>query len=284
MEGVLATLTPAERRVALFIAHNKQAVLLNSAAQIAELAGTSDASVVRTARSLGYDGLTALREALLADLTGPLPPDQRLMQTLDEAGDRPGAALDHAIGLHQAVIEALKRPAMAAKFDYSLEILGAARRRHVFGIGPSGALADYAVLQFNRIGFKSHALSMSGVGLADRLLWLEKGDAVLIMAYAPLYREVDTVLGEARALDIPVVLVSDSLGPLVSDLVAAVLPVPRGRADHLAMHSGTMVLIEAMIIGLAARQRSEALVSLGKLSRLRSEIDRDWVKRGVKRK
>lgn len=279
----LESLPPAEQRMARFFIDQKRAVLLNSAAEIAQLAGTSDATVVRTARSLGFDGLSALREVLLADLTGAPSPGKRLARTLEQTGEGAAGALRHVIELHEGVLEVLKRPEIAASFARAVAILAGAKRRHVFGIGPSGAMADYASLQFNRIGLPTCALSASGVALADRLLWLGKGDAVLMLAYAPLYREVEIVLDQAREYSAPVVLISDNLGPLVADKVAEVLPVPRGKADHLAMHGGTMVLIEAMIIGLAGSASQTAFDSLDRLSVLRGSIDKAWFKRGTKK-
>jgi len=284
VEAALETLPPAEQRMARFFVGQKQAVLLGSAAEIAGLAGTSDATVVRTARSLGFESLSALRQVLLADLTGTASPGRRLARTLQETGDDSASALRHVVGLHESALEALKRPEMEAAFTSAIDILASARRRHVFGIGPSGAMAEYAALQFNRIGLPSSALSVSGVGLADRLLWLESGDAVLMMAYAPLYREVEIVLDQAGLHEVPVVLISDNLGPLVSDKVAATLPVPRGKADHLATHGGTMVLIEAMIIALAAKAGEAAFDSLDRLSNLRGAIDKAWIKRGTRKK
>ena len=280
VEGVLRDLAPAEQRMARFFIEEKQAVLLKSAAEIAQSAGTSDATVVRTARSLGFDGLSALRQALLSDLTGTPSPARRLARTLDETGDDAEAALRHVVDIHENALAALRRPEVAAGFSRSVDILAAAPRRHVFGVGPSGALAEYAALQFNRIGLPTAALSASGVGLADRLLWIGAGDAVLMMAYAPLYREVEVVLDHAMQRNASVVLVSDTLGPLVSDKVAEILPVPRGKADHLAMHGGTMVLIEALIIALAGKRSAVAFDTLEQLSALRGSIDKAWSKRG----
>lgn len=284
VEAAFETLPPAEQRMARFFVGQKQAVLLGSAAEIAALAGASDATVVRTARSLGFESLSALRQMLLADLTGTASPGRRLAHTLQETGGDSASALRHVVGLHETALEALKQPGMEAAFARATDILAAARRRHIFGIGPSGAMAEYAALQSNRIGLPSSALSVSGVALADRLLWLESGDAVLMMAYAPLYREVEIVLDQAGLRDVPVVLISDNLGPLVADRVAATLPVPRGKADHLATHGGTMVLIEAMIIALAAKAGETAFDSLDRLSALRGAIDKAWIKRGTRKK
>jgi DNA-binding MurR/RpiR family transcriptional regulator len=277
-----ARLSPAEKRVAQFFLDSRQTALLGSAAQIASEAGVSDATVVRTAKSLGFDGLSGLRAALLADLSGTDTPAARLNRTLKDAGHGAAGALDHVIGAHEDVVEVLKGAAFRQQFTHAMDILASARRRHIFGIGPSGAIAAYAALQFNRVGFDSGALSATGVGLADSLLALQPGDAVLMIAYAPIYREVAVTIDYAERLKVPVVLASDSLGAYVGDRVAETLPVPRGRADHLALHGGTMVMIEAMIVNLAARDPERALAQLRTLGELRGSIDKAWVRRAAR--
>lgn len=166
VEAALPDLAPAEQRMARFFIDRMQTVLLSSAAEIAQQAGASDATVVRTARALGFDGLSALREALLADLVGTASPANRLAQTLEQAGDGASAVLRHVVGIHEQALAVLASPGVAACFERSVDILAAATRRHVFGIGPSAAVAEYAALQFNRIGHPTSALSVSGVGLA----------------------------------------------------------------------------------------------------------------------
>ena len=284
VNAALAALSPAEKRMARFFVDRKETVLLGSAAEIAQHAGASDATVVRTARSLGFESLSALREVLLSELTGSPSPGRRLKRTLEATGDDATHALQHVIAVHEEALQVLKSDEFAKRFAKAIAILAAGKRRHVFGIGPSGAVASYANLQFNRIGLPTNALMATGVALADQLLWLSKGDAVLMIAYAPLYREVGVVLDQARLHDVPVVLVSDSLGPFVEESVSEILPVPRGRADHLAMHGGTIVLIEALTIGLAARHRAEAFEHLDRLSALRGAIDKAWIKRGTRKR
>jgi DNA-binding MurR/RpiR family transcriptional regulator len=283
VSAVLDRLTPAEARVAQFFVAQRRTVLLGSAAQIGLAAGTSDATVVRTARTLGYDSLAALREDILADLTGAASPGRLLTRTLEETGADPGSVLDHVADLQAAAVVALRAPAMAEAFGRALDLLAAGKVRQVFGIGPSGALARYAALQFNRIGCRAQAVTAAGVGLADPLMAFAPGDVVLMLAYAPLYREITQTLDRAEAVGAPVVLISDSLAPLVGDRVAEVLPMPRGRAGHLATHAGTMALIEALILGLAARDPDGGVDALDRLSTLRSQIDRDWLKRGTRK-
>lgn len=280
--AVFPSLAPAEQRLARYFVDNKAKVVLNSAAQIAEAAESSDATVVRTAKALGYESLSAMREKILADISGSPSPDGRLARSLQSSGTGPTAALAHVIEVQRSALDVLSLPSFAKPFDRAVAILSNASRRHVFGIGPSGAIADYATLQFNRIGLATDAMTASGVTLADRLLRLSAGDAIMMLAYAPLYREVEIVLAEAARIGLPVVLISDSLGPFVGDSVAEVLAVPRGKADHLSMHAGTMVLVEALTLALAADRPSPSLATLDRLSGLRGQIDKNWKKRGIR--
>ena len=279
----LASLTPAEVRTAQHLLASPEIALIGSAAQIAGAVGTSDATVIRTARSLGYAGLSDMRADILAGITGAASPAGLLNRTLEETGSDPARVLDHVAGLHGAALIALRRPEMVRAFGAALDLIAGAANRFVFGIGPSGALADYATLQLNRIGLRTHALTATGIGLADRLVWLGPGDTVVMLAYAPLYREAEMVLERSAEVGAQVILISDTLGLFVAGRVAQVLAMPRGRADHLAMHGGTMVLIEALVLGLAAMDRTRAVDALDDFSTTRARIDRGWLKRGTRR-
>lgn len=280
--AALPNLSNAEQHVAKTFMQRKAAVVLSSAVQIAELSRSSDATVVRTAKSLGYTSLSALREALLIDLMAPSLGD-RLAQTLDDSEKDASGPLHHVIGVHEEILTLLKTQDMADRLERGSRIMAAADRRHVFGIGPSGAIAQYAALQFNRIGFPTSALTIPGVGLADGLAGLGKHDAVLMLAYGPLYREAEVTLDEAERMGLPVILISDDLGEVVGDRVAELLPVPRGRANHLAMHSGTVLLIEAMTLSLAALSGGRSIDALDRFGSIRASIDKTWARRGTRK-
>ena len=283
VESALVRLAPAELRLAHFFIEQKETVLLGSAAQIAAAVGISDATVIRTVRALGYESLSSLRKDILTDLTGTASPGNLMMRTLEETGSDPSKVLDHVIGVQDLALSVMKRPDFAVRFSRCVDLLAGGDCRHIFGIGPSGTLAAYASLQFNRIGLASRSITQTGVGLADSLLWLKTGDVILMMAYAPIYREVSIVLDRAQEYEIPVVLISDSLGPLVTEQIAETLPLPRGKADHLALHSGTMVLLEALTLGLAARDYDRSINALDDLSTLRGTMDKSWQKRGTRK-
>src|SRR4051794_31463361 len=77
-----ANLSAAEQAVVRFFEENREEVLVASAATLAAKIGTSDATVIRATRAIGYAGLDDLRRHLADELRLSLSPAARLTRTL----------------------------------------------------------------------------------------------------------------------------------------------------------------------------------------------------------
>ena len=264
-----AELAPAERRVAeLLLDLGPEATLL-SAAALAEQLGTSDATVVRTAKSLGYSGLAALRRALAAFGDNP-PLGERLRRTLEQTpGDELFAS---AIRNHLSALDNLSRNVSPQAFQEAVAVL-AGRERIVWrGVGPSAHLAAYGQLITQRIGKPSTALVHTGTSFADELLTLAPTDAIVVFAYGRLQSHVRVLLEHAATLDAPVVLVTDTLGRKLGTGVTTTLQSGRGAPGLFASHGTTLVVIEALVLAIAATNQAESEASLTKLNELRAAL------------
>jgi len=268
-----AELPPAARRVARFIGDNRTLTLASSAADLAERTGTSDATVIRTIQAMGFGGLPELKRTLAAALAAsPATPAEAMRRTLAEAGAEAERAVDIAIDTQREAVEALATPEARATLCAAVAALHPARRILVFGIGPSAALARYVATLLGRAGRVVRVLDASGIALADQMLDLGAGDALLVLAYGRAYREVAAVFGEARRLSLPIVLVTDSLDRSLARHADVVVPARRGRTRRVALHGATLVALEAMVLGLTARDGDRALASLDRLNDLRAAI------------
>jgi DNA-binding MurR/RpiR family transcriptional regulator len=262
-------LAPAERRVAeLLVQMGSQAMLL-SAAALAEQLGTSDATVVRTAKALGYSGLGELRRALAAYGDNP-PLGERLRRTLDQApGDQLFAGV---IRNHLSSVESLTANVSPAAFQDSIAVLAASDRIVWRGVGPSAQLAAYGQILAQRMGKPSAALVHTGTSFADELLTLAPGDAVVLLAYGKLQSHVRVLLSHAQTIEIPVVLITDTLGRKLGPEVRTAIQSGRGTPGLFASHATTLLVIEALVLGVAAAHRVEAEASLIKLNQLRAAL------------
>ena len=268
------SLPPAGRLVARYIDANRTAVLASSAMDLAAGTGTSDATVIRTVQALGFAGLGALKQALVAAVEHPATLADAMRRTLSEVGEDTSRAVNSVFDAHQEALEGLRPASARERIVAAAAALHPAQRIAVFGIGPSAHLASYVAMLLARAGRRGLVLNTTGAMLADQLLDLRPGDALLVLAYGRAYREVAVVFAEAQRLDLPIVLVTDSLDRKLADCAAVVVPARRGRADRVALHGATLVSLEALVLGLAAAGHADAVATLERLHRLRGEVAR----------
>ena len=168
------SLLPAEQAVAaVFLEHTQKIVELSSQ-QVADLAGASRATVVRTCQSLGFSGYQQLR-VLLARDAGYASTDQR--PTVVGAA---GMVADTFLQVGQAVAT------MAALLDPdavtgSVKAMAQAGRMLVVGNGLSAALAADMASRLTAIGRPAESsLDVIGQQISARLL--APSDLLLIIS------------------------------------------------------------------------------------------------------
>lgn len=259
-------LSPAQRLVADYLVGSGRSAMVESASTIGGELGLSDATVVRTAQALGYRGLPELRRAL-AHQAEEVTLTERLHQSLARSENDP---VTDSVETLVAALDSLVRQVSGPRFDHAVGILERADRLLWSGIGPSAPLADYASGLARRLGRPSLAITRSGIAAADDLLEVAPGAAVVVLAYGRLHRHVDALLVRAADLAVPVVLVTDVLEGEVAGRVAETLVCWRGVPGLFASHTPTMVLLEALVMGLARTDPGRAEASLARLEDLRS--------------
>jgi len=262
-------LAPAERRVAeRLIELGPEGALLSAAALAAQL-GTSDATVVRTAKALGYRGLADLRRAMATQGADP-PLRERLRRTLEHAS--PEELLPAAIDRHLGALDALSRDVSPEQFQAAVAVIAECKRVVWRGVGPSAHLASYAEVLSRRIGKPSTALVHTGTSFADELLTLAPGDAIIVFAYGRLQSHVRVLIERAAELKLPVVLVTDTIDRKLDKGVHTTLRCGRGTPGLFASHGVTLVVIEALVLAVAATDRSESDAALTTLNDLRAAL------------
>ena len=105
--------------------------------------------------------------------------------------------------------------------------------------------------------------------------------------------EDDHMSAAEKPARLTTILITDTLGSQMKKRVDHVLAVVRGRADALSLHTATLGLIEALLVGVAAQRPAETVASLKMLNTLRLKIagaamdlpaPKDEAQRSVKKK
>lgn len=270
----LDSLTATERRVARYLADHPQQAAFASAEELGRATSTSDASVVRTVKALGFDGLPEMKRTLQGSLESLLTSRHRLKNTLAASGDGPEDALVATLKDRVELIEDINRVLDPAAFRKAAELVAGARETLVCGIAGL-VVADYAATRLVRIGHRARSATDIGHRLVDRLLPLDADDVVLAIAPHRLEREMRVVLEYAHSVGAKVVLLTETLGEALHDLTDVTLSVPFGQAGLYGGQTTTLVVLEALTVAVAAQDEELALRTITTMNDLRRQLEGD---------
>jgi DNA-binding MurR/RpiR family transcriptional regulator len=189
-------------------------------------------------------------------------------------GDSPSAhdVLAGAVDRHLEALNTLLRRVPATDFDDAASILADAAHIWWCGTGPSAHLANYAAFLCRRLGASSGTLTHSGTDHADELLAVRADHAVVVLAYGRVHPYVRVLLNRAADIGARVVLITDTLGRHLSSQVAVQLHAGRGTPSLFATHGPTIVLLEALVLALAAAHPDRSDTALATLNDLRQSL------------
>ncbi|GIH80266.1 MurR/RpiR family transcriptional regulator [Planobispora longispora] len=254
IRAVLPSLTPAAQAIAHRILDDPGMVARSTITEFSAVSGTSEATIVRTARALGFAGYSQLRFALAAAVASQAP--ERLVPG-DLAPDDP--LTDVIAKVTRAESEALADTAAQLSpdtLDAVVSAVSAARRVDVYGVGASGLVAIDMAQKLMRIGLSGHAFT----------------DAHLAVTSAALVREGDVVVGVSCTGE-----TSDVLGPVrvarkAGATTVAITNNPRSSlaelADHVLVSAGRetafrpgalasrisqLLIVDCVFVGVAQR-------------------------------
>jgi DNA-binding MurR/RpiR family transcriptional regulator len=267
------SLSPAEERVAAFFAQHREEAMFLSAVEVAARLETSDATVIRAAQSLGYTGLQALKSELRDALRTRATPTLRLGRSLEDLGVEPSNVLDHVLATEIQLLQDARETLRARDFSRALDLLAQAQRVVIQGLGPNAPLGEYFATRLRRMRRPAIAVGARGQALADALLDMRKGDVVIVLAYDRSNPESELTLERARQLHLPSILVTDTLGLALAGKFTVALSARRAGGGMFHLSAMTVVVLDALLFGLAGRDRAGALAAAEELQELRVRID-----------
>lgn len=131
----------------------------------------------------------------------------------------------------------------------------------LFGIGQTALLVSYASIMLNRIGRPTRLCNVGGIALADQILALQKGDAVLALAYGAAYPAIEAMFALSTELGLPVVPISDSLDGKLAGQAKVAVPGCRGRSGEIGLPATTLAALEAIVVGISASPPEQTIGS-----------------------
>ncbi len=261
-------LTKSEKRISNYIRKNQEEAAFLSVGELAKRLELSEATMVRFARTLGFESYPAFRMVLQEAFRRRVTHSGRLRSRLNdlrEAGDIFEKLVVSEIDYLTQALETVNRDEMKR----AVELIQAHPRIFVFGLGPSITLVDLLDIRLTRSAKHVIPLKSSGREMLEPLLLMNGDDLLFAIGFYNLTPNLQMVLEHANKMNTPVILVTDTLEPLVKNQVDVFLTAHRGPVS--AYHSLTvpMTIINVLLLMLSQMDEQKVMTNLDHLDEYR---------------
>ncbi len=217
-------------------------------ADVAQECGVSDTTVLRFCRSIGYKRWLEFK----IDLTQTLPnlPEQILDEVIE--GDSPGQI---ARKVFNSSIQALSDTMAVideSSYAQAINLINAADRILIIGVGTSGPMANEMYNRFLRLGLNCHVQTDSYIQVMESAL-LSTQDLVIVISQTGDSGDPLRTTSLAKSKGCSVIVITGNTASKLTDLADVVLlsVSHETRAETIASRIAQYAIIHALYVGLA---------------------------------
>lgn len=230
-----ADLSPQERRAADVLLAHLDDLAIYRAAELAELAGVSKATMSRLFRHLGFDDFGEVREHLRGMRSQGVP------VTLEGAPSIV-AHLEHEIANLQSAMARLDE----TRLDTAASLVADARRVVVVGLRNSYPVALHLRQQLSQARSDVGLAPQPGQSLSEELLGLQPADAAVVVAFRRRPDNLDELLALLVASGTPVVLLADPTARALAARATVWLECPLTTASAFDSYAAAMSVVAVL--------------------------------------
>lgn len=236
------------------LAAHQDGVAVSTVAEVAARAEVPPSAMMRFCQILGFSGYSEMQRLFRNAMSLGLPDyATRLANLKSGPADRPAALLAEFVEAGRLSLERLTRDLDESILNQAVEVLSSAAVIHLAGYRRALPAAAYLAYVFEKLAIP--AMLHDGVGGLDQCNAMRAGDALLAVTFAPYSSETLSLAAEARARNLPVVILTDPpANPLLSqaDLVLTVAEADFGAFRSL---SATTAMALSLAVAIAARRK-----------------------------
>ena len=255
LNALQGSFSPAETRIITMIRLDPPGVANMGVTELAKSAQTSTATVVRTSKRLGFSGYPALRLALAAESSSPMPVDMPLAANIGE-NDSPKQILQKLLEFEVKGANETTQLLSAATLEQAVAFLSQARRIDIYGAGASALVAQDFCQKLRRIGVVAQTYGSTDESLVSACQ-LAAGDVALAISHSGKTAGVVEALSQAKAAGATTLAITANGRAAVARKADVVLRTSNGemgfRAAAMASRTSQLLIIDCLYIGVAQR-------------------------------
>ena len=263
-------LSKSHRRIAECIVTHYDKVVFMTASKLGEYVGVSESTVVRFAAALGYSGYPKLQKALQELLRHRLTASQRFELTND---------MDHVQVLNKVLkadiqnIRSTLDEIDISSFERAIDMILQARQIYVMGLRSSAPIAEFFV-HYLKFIFSNVRVVTSGVSdVFEQLSRIGEGDLLIGISFPRYASRSIEAMDFARKQGASLIAITDGpLSPLHSTADICLMA-KSDMSSFVDSFAAPLSLINALIVALGQRRRTEVSEYFNKMEKIWAEYD-----------
>lgn len=265
VRALVPTLAPAEQRVAAAVTSDPAGVAAKTITQLAAQCRTSETTVIRFCRAIGYPGYPGLRIALAA--AAQVGADSGLERAGGDIG--PSDSLPEIIK-KIAYADAKAVEETAEQLDTGVltvvvELVAHASRVDIYGVGASAFVALDLQQKLHRIGRVAYAWPDPHMAITSAAL-LGRGDVAIGVSHTGSTVDVIESLAEARRQGATTVAVTNFPNSAISRIADHVLTTAARettfRSGATASRIAALTVVDCLFVAVAQRNYKQTVRAL----------------------
>lgn len=264
IRSVFSSLTKAEQKVAAYMLDNPAAVVHLSITELAEGAGSAEATIFRLCQKIGFKGYQAFKIALAGDLYTPMETVYEEVDSADSIALIAGKVF-HSIneGL-QDTLKLLNPQAV----EEAVAALARAKRIDAYGSGGSAIIAADIEHRFMRFGVCVRAYGDSHMQIASAAL-LSPGDVVVAVSHTGSNRELLDSVATAKKSGTTVIALTSYMKSPLSELadisLVASARETKYRSEAMASRLAHLAIVDVLYIGVMLQNKERLVANMQKV-------------------
>lgn len=263
LRGILPNLSPSEARVAAAAIDDPAGTAASTIGELARRCDTSETTVIRLCRTIGFSGYPELRLALAAAATsmdseeyvsGEIRPSDTTEQVVRKVTGADARAITETAD--QVSIQSLKEAAKA---------IGAAGRIDLFGAGASSFVAQDLQFKLHRIGLICHYLTYPDFAISSAAL-LGRGDVALGLSHTGATKETVRYLEVAAEAGATTIAITNHPRALIGRVADIILTTAARettfRSGAMASRIAQLTLVDVLFVLVAQGRFNGAMDAL----------------------
>lgn len=258
-------LSPRLQQVAKYVLDHPSDIALQTLAVIADRCQVQPSTIVRFAKTFGYDGASQMQE-LFRDEMLTQPPSPSYAERIRQYNRRVGA--NGSIAPHDVMrefadsnilaLEHLKDTVRKADLERAIDLIRAAAAVYIIGLRRSFPVASYLAYALRHVDKQAHLLDGVAGMLTEQAGMLGAKDLLVAISFNPYASETAQIATAAKERKARIIAITDSrLSPIASAADLA-FEIKDAEVRQFRSLTASLCLAQSLVISYALTMEGKA--------------------------